>query len=155
MEIILLFIGGALIVAGILGSVLPVLPGPPLAYAGLLLLQLASAPFSIVFLVVWAFITGATMILDNIIPAYGTKKFGGTPYGVWGSIIGMAVGLFFAPIGIVAGPLAGAFCGELVAGQSSNRAVKSAMGSFVGLMANIVMKVIVSGMMGYYFIISI
>lgn len=128
------------------------LPGPPLAYAGLLLLQLASAPFSVTFLVVWAFITGATMILDNIIPAYGTKKFGGTAYGIWGSIIGMAIGLFFAPVGIVAGPLVGAFCGELLAGQNSNRAFKSALGSFAGLMANILMKVIASGMMGYYFI---
>lgn len=155
MEIILLFIGGALVTAGILGSILPVLPGPPLAYAGLLLLQLASAPFSIIFLVVWGLITGATMILDNIIPAYGTKKFGGSSYGIWGSILGMAVGLFFAPVGIVVGPLAGAFCGELIAGQNSNRAFKSALGSFAGLMANILMKIIVSGMMGYYFINNI
>src|SRR5699024_504132 len=94
-------------VVGFIGSFLPILPGLPLSYLGLIGLQLTSkSPFSITFFLIWALIIAAAMVLDNIIPAYGTKKFGGSSYGVWGSVIGMLAGLFFAPVGIVVGPLA-------------------------------------------------
>ena len=143
-------------VAGFVGSFLPMLPGPSLSYVGLLLLQFTgSAPFTLSFLVVWAIIVVAVMLLDNIIPAYGTKKFGGSAYGVWGTVIGLVAGMFFPPIGIVMGPLLGAFVGELVGGQSSDRALKSAFGSFVGLLSNILLKAIASGLMGYYFFINL
>lgn len=156
METLLIIIGGCCILAGFLGSFLPILPGTPVSYGGLLVLQLAIQPFSITFLVVWALIVGVIMVLDNIIPAYGTKKFGGSSYGIWGSIIGMIIGVFFfPPFGMIVGPLAGAFIGELIGGQSSDRAFKSALGSFAGFLVNTLMKVIASGIMGYYYIISL
>lgn len=156
METILIVVGAACIIAGFLGSFLPVLPGPPISYAGLLVLQLtADPPFTLTFLVVWALIVGAIMVLDNVIPAYGTKKFGGSPFGIWGSIIGLLIGLFFPPAGLVLGPLAGAFLGELVAGKRSDQAFRSAVGSFVGFLAGTVLKVIATGVMGYYFFTSI
>lgn len=155
METILIIIAAALIVAGFIGSFLPVLPGTPVAYCGLLVLQIASQPFSTTFLIVWALIVAAIMILDNVIPVYGTKKFGGSTYGIWGSILGMFLGIFFfPPFGMIIGPLAGAFVGELVGGKTSDRALKSAWGSFAGLLVNTLMKVIASGVMAYYFIIS-
>lgn len=155
METILIIVGGICIIVGFIGSFLPVIPGTPVTYCGLLVLQIATQPFTIKFLIIWLLIIGAIQILDNVIPAYGTKKFGGSPYGVWGSIIGMLVGLLFLPVGIVVGPLAGAFLGELIGGQSSDQALRSAAGSFLGLLVNILLKVIASGMMAYYFFMHI
>ena len=156
METLLIIIGALLIIAGFLGSFLPVVPGPPLSYGGLLVLQLTAAtPFTWQFMVVWALIVIAIMILDNVIPVYGAKKYGGSPYGVWGSIVGLILGFFFPPLGIIIGPIVGAFLGELVGGKNSDEAMRAAWGSFVGFLAGTVMKVIASGMMGYYFFSSL
>lgn len=156
METLLIIIGVLLIIGGFLGSFLPVIPGPPLSYGGLLVLQLTSPhPFSLQFLIIWALIVVALMVLDNVIPAYGTKKFGGSAYGVWGCIIGMVIGIFFSPIGLVVGPLAGAFVGELIGGKNSDQALRSAWGSFLGFLAGTILKVIASGLMGYYFFVSV
>lgn len=155
METLLIIIGVLLIIGGFLGSFLPVIPGPPLSYGGLLVLQLTSPhPFSLQFLIIWALIVLALMVLDNVIPAYGTKKFGGSAYGVWGCIIGMVIGIFFSPVGLVVGPLAGAFVGELIGGKTSDQALRSAWGSFLGFLAGTILKVIASGLMGYYFFVN-
>ena len=152
MDFILILLGAGCIIAGFLGSFLPVLPGPPLSYIGLVLLQCTSAhPFSWTFMILWLLVVVALAVLDNIIPAWTTKRSGGSAYGIWGSIAGMIVGLFFPPLGIVLGPLAGAFLGELMGGKSSNHALKSAWGSFVGLLLGTLINVIAAGMMGYQF----
>lgn len=152
MELIWITLGILCILAGFFGSFLPVIPGPPISYVGLLLLQLTTpTPFSLQFLLIWAAIVGGIMILDNVIPVYGTKKFGGSAFGIAGSAIGMVVGLFFAPVGLVAGPVIGAFIGELVSGKEADHAMKSAFGSFVGFLAGTLLKVIAAVMMGYYF----
>lgn len=156
METILIIVGVLLIIAGFFGSFLPVIPGPPLSYAGLLALQLTSEhPFSLTFLLFWAVAVAVLMVLDNVIPAYGTRKFGGSAYGVWGSVLGAAAGIFFAPVGLVVGPLLGAFIGELVSGQNTDRAFRSALGSFAGFMASTLLKVMASGLMGYYFVTNL
>ena len=156
METIFIIIGSLLIIAGFIGSFLPVIPGPPLSYVGLLALQLTSShPFSLQFLIIWALVVGVLMVLDNVIPAYGTKKFGGSAYGIWGCIIGIFIGFFFPPVGLVAGPLIGAFVGELVGGKNSDQALRSAWGSFVGFLVSTVLKVMASGLMGYYFSLNI
>lgn len=156
METVIIILGALLILAGLLGSFLPVLPGPPISYIGLLLLQLtANPPFSIQFLVIWAMIVVAIMVLDNVVPAWGARKYGGSPFGVWGSIVGLIAGIFFPPLGIVIGPIAGAFLGELIGGKTSDQAMRAAWGSFVGFLAGTLMKVIACGMMGWYFFINI
>ncbi len=155
-ETILIIIGALLMIAGFLGSILPVVPGLPFSYAGLLVLQLTSShPFSLWFFIIWALVVITLMVLDNVIPAYGTKRFGGSAYGIWGSILGLVVGFFFPPMGLIVGPLAGAFLGELLAGKKSDQAFRSAIGSFMGFLAGTILKVIASGMMAYYFIINI
>lgn len=155
-ETLLITAGALCIIAGFLGSFLPVIPGPPISYFGLLLLQFTSAaPFTLTFFIVWALIIIIIMVLDNIIPVYGAKKYGGSPFGIWGSILGLVVGLFFPPLGIVIGPIAGAFLGEMVSGKTSDQAFRAAWGSFVGFMAGTLLKVIASVMMGYYFFINL
>ncbi|MDZ7691848.1 MAG: DUF456 domain-containing protein [Balneolaceae bacterium] len=156
MELVWIILGAVFIIGGFISSFLPVLPGPPVSFVGLLLLRLTSpTPFSLQFFIIWALIIGILMILDNVIPAYGTKKLGGTSYGIGGSMVGLVVGIFFSPVGLILGPLVGAFLGELVAGQTSNRAIKSALGSFFGFLASTLLKVLASGIMGYYFFTSI
>lgn len=156
METFWIILGALCILSGFIGSFLPVLPGPPVSYAGLVVLQFTtSPPFTIQFLVIWALIVIVIMILDNVIPAYGTKKYGGSTYGVWGSILGLIAGFFFPPMGILIGPIAGAFLGELVGGKTSGQAFRAAWGSFLGFMAGTLLKVIACGMMGYYFFVNI
>ena len=153
MDYVLIAIGIIFIISGILGCVLPIMPGPPLSYAGLLLLHFTEKySFSNNFLIMWAVITVAVYSIDYMIPIWGTKKFGGSKRGVWGSIIGLVIGLFFfPPIGIIIGPFLGAVVGELSAGKESGVALKSGFGAFIGFLAGTLLKLITSGMMTWYF----
>ena len=153
MDYVLIGLGIVFMISGILGCVLPVIPGPPLSYLGLLLLHFTEKyQFSPRFLIIWALITGVVYALDYIIPAWGTKKFGGSKRGVWGSIIGLVIGLFFfPPFGIIIGPFVGAVVGELTVGKDSNAALKSGFGSFLGFLLGTLLKLIASGMMTWYF----
>lgn len=156
MDLILIIIGAFFIVAGFLGSFLPVLPGPPLSYLGLLVMQLSSSPpFSLTFMVVWLLIVIALAIMDNVIPAWGTRRYGGSSYGIWGCSLGLVAGLFFPPLGIVVGPIVGAFLGELAAGSRAGGAMRSAWGSFMGMLLGTGINVAAAGLMAYYFVTSI
>src|SRR5699024_97211 len=104
MDIILIIVGSILIITGFIGAFLPIIPDTPFCYAGLLLLEFtAPTPFSLTLMIIWAVIVIALMIIENVIPVWGTKKFGGTSWGVWGSIAGLIIGLFFPPFGIILG----------------------------------------------------
>lgn len=153
MEYVLIVLGALLIVGGILGGVLPALPGPPLSYAGLLCLHFTERyQFSSRFLIIWAVVTAVVAVLDYAIPAWGTRRFGGSKRGVWGSVIGLVIGLFFfPPFGIIIGPFLGAVAGELSAGKDSGAAMKSGFGSFVGFIAGTLIKLIASGLMAWSF----
>ncbi|HET8866377.1 MAG TPA: DUF456 domain-containing protein [Gracilimonas sp.] len=152
MEIIWIILGAFFIIAGLVGAFLPVVPGLPFSYVGLLILQLLHAPFSLTFMLVWlGIVILFGFVLDNVIPAWATKKFGGSAYGITGSVVGLIVGLFFPPIGFVVGPFLGAFIGEMISGQKSDRALKSALGAFAGFMAATGLKVMAAGMIAFYY----
>ena len=105
METLLITLAFVLIVMGIIGSVLPVLPGIPLSYVGVLVLHFTEkVQFTLFFLIFWAVLVLVVQVLDYYVPIWGTKKFGGSKRGIWGCAIGMIVGLFFGPWGIVIGP---------------------------------------------------
>ncbi len=153
MDYILIGVGIVMMISGILGGILPVLPGPPLSYIGLLLLHFTERyQFSPRFLIIWAFITVLVFLLDYVIPAWGTRRYGGSKRGVWGSVIGLIVGLFFfPPFGIIIGPFVGAVLGEFSSGKDSGSAFRSGFGSFVGLLAGTLLKLIASGLMAWHF----
>ena len=147
MDIFLLIIGFIFMLLGIIGSFLPILPGPITGWIGLLLLHLTSA-----IQMNWTFL-GITLVIsiivwgvDYIIPAWGTKKFGGSKYGVRGSMIGLIIGLLlFPPFGIIIGPFIGALVGELIYDSNDiKRALKAAFGSFVGFVLSTGLKLGVS-----------
>ena len=157
MDTFLIISGFILLLAGIAGCIFPFLPGPPLAYGSLILLQISKyEPFTEKFLIIWALVTTAVVIADYYIPIWGTKKFGGTKGGVWGATIGLIVGIFFfPPLGLIIGPFLGAFAGEIINKQDSNKAFRSAIGSFVGFVAGTLMKLGITVVMGYYFITAL
>ena len=96
MDIALLIIAGLCMLVGIIGCIIPGLPGTPIAYVGLLIAQVTErVDFSWQLLLVWGIVTVVVSVLDYVVPAWGTKQFGGTKWGVWGSTIGVFVGLFF------------------------------------------------------------
>ena len=148
--------GFVLILAGLAGSLLPVLPGPPLAYGGLLLQQLRDPnPFTTNFLLGWLAIVIIVTILDYYIPVWGTKKFGGSKYGMWGCTLGFIAAFWMGPLGVVIGPFIGAFIGELKASKTSEQALKAAFGAFLGFLGGSFIKIMVCVVMGYYLIVSI
>ncbi|HEX5653872.1 MAG TPA: DUF456 domain-containing protein [Chitinophagaceae bacterium] len=156
MEWVWIILGIILIIVGISGSLLPLLPGPPIAYVGLLLQQLRDPnPFTSKFLLVWAGIVVLTLVLDYLIPIWGTKKFGGTKYGAWGCTIGFLLAFWMGPWGVIIGPFLGAFVGEMIGGQDSRKSFKAAVGSFVGFLLGSFFKVVACFMMLYYVIKSI
>ena len=146
MDILLLAIGFACMILGIVGSFLPVLPGPGLSLLGLVLLYFTEAiPMNYWILGIALLVTVVISILDYVIPARGTKRYGGSSYGIWGTNIGLVVGLLAPiPLGFIIGPFVGAFIGELIYNSKDHsRAFKAAVGSFIGFLASTFMKFMV------------
>jgi uncharacterized protein len=153
MDVVLIILGIILLFTGLAGCILPVLPGPPLSYLGLIMLHLTkNHQFSTNFLIIWAVVAIAVTVIDNLIPLWGTKKWGGSKYGVWGSLIGLVIGLFlFPPFGIIIGPFAGAVIAELLSGREFGVAFKAGLGAFIGFLGGTILKLITSGLMIFFF----
>ncbi len=151
----LFILGITLLGLGFIGCVVPAIPGPLVAWLAVLMLYVFSAfNFSFYVLMFLLFAVLAVTFIDQIVPALGVKKLGGTKYGLWGSIVGIVVGLFFMPLGFIVCPFLGAFIGEKIGGQTSNIALKAAWGSLLGLLLGTGMKVFVTIVVSYYFIVE-
>jgi hypothetical protein len=148
MDIALLILGFIFMLVGILGSFLPVLPGPPISWIGLLLLYLTKAiPLDWWFLGITLGIALLVLVMDYIIPAMGTKKFGGSKSGMIGTTIGLVVALVFPILGIfgiIIWPFVGAFVGEIINKADNKTALKAAFGSFLGFLTGTFLKFMVA-----------
>jgi|TARA_B110000483_G_scaffold239136_1_gene317093 uncharacterized protein YqgC (DUF456 family) len=143
MDIFLLTIGFLFVMLGLIGSFLPVLPGPLTSWLGLLILYFTSiVPMNYTFLGITLAIAILIWILDYIIPAIGTKRFGGSTYGVYGTTIGLLIGLFSPiPLGILLGAFLGAFIGEMLHDKTNTkRAFRASIGSLLGLITSATIK---------------
>jgi len=155
MDIFLLIVGFLFAILGIIGSFLPVLPGPFTSWVGLLILHLTSVvPLNWTFLGITLAVAIIIWIVDYFIPAMGTKKFGGTRYGVIGTMVGLVIGLISPiPFGIIIGPFIGAYIGEMIHdSKDSKRALKAAFGSFLGFLTSAFMKFIAAVIFTGFFI---
>ncbi len=153
--IILIILGVICLIIGIVGCIVPGLAGPPFSFLALILLSIAKRwePFSPVFLIAMAAVTIIVTALDYIVPAAGAKKYGASKFGFWGAVIGMIIGIIYIPpLGMIIGAFIGAFVGELLIGKQSSAALKAGWGVFVGVMIGILLKLIASGVMTFYFI---
>ena len=148
MDIVLLILAFFMMLIGLIGCIVPGLPGTPIAYIGLWIAQATEKiHFSWQFLLIWGIVVVIISVLDYVVPAWGTKHYGGTKLGVWGSTIGVFVGLFFGAMGVIFGPLVGAVIGELISGKQLNDALKAGWGSFVGILFGTILKLIACGLM--------
>jgi len=148
MDIALFILGFIFMLVGIVGSFLPVLPGPTLSWVGLLLLYLTKViPDDWWFLGITLVVALIVWALDYIIPAMGTKKFGGTKAGMIGTTIGLLVAIFFPILGIfgiIVWPFVGALVGELINKADQKTALKAAFGSFIGFLTGTFLKFVVT-----------
>jgi len=152
-ELLLLILAFLLLLMGLIGSIVPMLPGPPLSFAGLLLLQWSGyGGFPSGFLWLWAAITVTVTMADHFLPVLMTRQFGGSRSATIGSLLGVLVGIFvFPPIGMIVGPFLGALVGELIHNRTdSARALKVALGAFLAFFLGSGAKLIVSSVMLFY-----
>lgn len=157
MSVLFLILAFSLFFLGVLGSIVPALPGPPLSYLGVLIIHFFTpTQFTNSFLFTWALVVAVVFVLDYTLQAWGVKKFGGGRKATIGTFVGLFLGLFFPPIGLLIGPFAGAFIGALSEVKGDNtRAFKVAIGSFIGFVSGTVLKVGVSTVLVYYSICNI
>lgn len=157
-DYILLILGIILMIIGIIGCLVPVLPGPPLSFLGLLLLhftRFGSGTGTVLtnpVLYTLGAIAVVVTIMDYVVPVWGTKKFGGSKYGTRGATIGLIIGFFLGPLGIILGPLMGAFVGEMIFKDDLGYAFKAGFGSLLGFLTGIGLKLAASILMTYYFV---
>lgn len=153
MDVLLIILAGILLIVGLVGCIIPIIPGPPISFIGLIVLNTTDkVNFANNFIILMLVLAVGVTILDYVIPIWGTKKFGGTRAGVIGSTIGLILGVFlFPPLGIIIGPFVGAVVGELIVQDDFSKALKSGIGSFVGFLLSTGLKLVVSSVMMYYF----
>jgi uncharacterized protein YqgC (DUF456 family) len=144
-----------LVLAGVAGCVLPVVPGPPLAFAGYLVLWAARGfePHYGGAAVPWILL-GATVVVtavDLLLPFVGARRYGATKWGMWGSVVGMLAGMvWFPPFGVILGTFVGAFAGEWLRSRAAGASSRAAWGTFVGTMIGIGLKLAVTGAIAWF-----
>lgn len=145
MDIVLYILSVICLIAGFIGCFVPVIPGPPLSYVGILLLHFTDKePFSITYLLVLLVVVTVVQILDYIVPSFGSKMMGGSRWGSRGCLAGTIIGMFFLPFGIILGPFLGAVIGELIGGKDFGKALISGLGSFIGFLSSTLLKLAIS-----------
>ena len=149
--IIVLLIAVLLSLTGIVGAIAPALPGPPLSFASLLMVYFTCPGTISTELLIWMLVlTIIVSVLDYVAPIWLTKVGGGSKAAIWGSTLGLIAGLFFMPIGLIVGPLAGAFFGEMTNNSSVGKATRVALMSFVSFLLTTGAKLILSALMTFY-----
>jgi len=145
-------------VAGLVGVLLPVLPGVPLSWLGLFIYAIGTGfeRISIATVVVFFILTVLTLALDFVAPMLGAKKYRASKFGVIGAFLGFTVGIFVLGFwGIILGPFVGALLGELIARRKPTQALGSALGAFIGFIAGTLFKIVVILVMFGFFIASL
>lgn len=149
--IILVLLAILLALTGVVGSIVPALPGPPLSLGGLLMVwMLAPEEVTLTVVIVMTVLTILAQVIDYIAPMWLTRLGGGSRRAVMGSTLGTIGGLFFMPLGLIVGPLIGAFIGEMSETNQPGKAMNVALMSFVAFLLTTCFKLVLSLLMTYY-----
>jgi len=133
LDYIAFLVGAILILLGIAGSVLPILPGPPLSFIGLFLFALVrnfSYPLTPKLMIILLLITIIVTVIDYLLPLIGAKKYGTSKWGIYGSVVGMILGAFFSPFGIIIGAFIGAVLVEWFVSKKKETCVEIRLGNY-------------------------
>jgi uncharacterized protein YqgC (DUF456 family) len=153
MDYVLLILSIVMMIVGIAGCLLPVLPGPPLTYLSLVVLHFTHfADISRNLFIILGIVTILVTVIDYVVPIWGTRQFGGSKYGMRGATVGLIIGLFLGPPGIIIGPFVGAVVGELIYKDEIKYALKAGFGSLLGFLTGIGLKLAASLLMTFYFV---
>ncbi|MFN2313400.1 MAG: DUF456 domain-containing protein [Bacteroidales bacterium] len=153
MDYFLLALAIVLMIVGIAGCLLPVLPGPPLSYLGLVVLHFTRfADISKNLFIILAIVAVVVTVIDYVVPIWGTRRFGGSKYGMRGATVGLVIGLFLGPLGIIIGPFIGAVVGELIFKDDIKYALKAGFGSLLGFLTGVGLKLAASLLITFYFV---
>jgi uncharacterized protein YqgC (DUF456 family) len=154
MNTALIIIAVTLGILGLVGTIVPVLPGTIISFLGLVAASFTEGSnIEVVVLTVWGVVSLAVIALDYLLPGYFSKRFGGTQWGSWGATIGTIVGIFIGPAGLILGPFAGAVIGELLGEKLTMReAIRVGFGSMLSFVVGSLFKFIVGVFMLYYII---
>jgi len=158
LEVIVIMIGAILILLGMVGSVLPILPGTPLRSIGIFLFALTrdfSPPLTPTLIIIMLAITIAVTVVDYFLPLIGAKKYGASRWGIYGSIAGMIIGAFFSPFGMLLGAFIGAVLVEWMVSRKEKQALRAGWGIFIGSLLGTILKLGASGIMAYYFLLAV
>ena len=153
----LLIIASVLVVLGVIGSILPVLPGPTFSYIGLICLYfIKPGSVSVVWLVIFAAALILLTVINYFVPAMGSKFAGASKKGLTGAIVGSLIGIiFFPPLGIFVGAFFGAFLGELAGGKQAADAMRAGIGTLLGNISIIILQLVFSLTLAVYFFIRL
>lgn len=138
-----------IIIGGLVGTVVPALPGVPMIFAGLFLAAWSNDFESIGWgtLSILAVLTVFAILIDYLAAAFGARRLGASPRAFWGATLGAIVGMFFGLPGIILGPFIGAVAAELSGGQGARQAGRSGYGVWVGLVIGTAVKLSIAFLM--------
>jgi uncharacterized protein len=146
MHILLYVLAAAVIVVGLVGSIVPVLPGIPLIFAGIWVIAGVDGyhHLGLAWLLGIAAVGAVGLVVDLLAGALGAKRMGASSQAVWGALIGTVIGLFFGIPGLLIGPFLGAVLGELSAGNSVLRSAHAGVSAWLGLIFGTIIKLVSS-----------
>lgn len=151
MVILSAILAGFLLIVGLIGCVVPFIPGVWIAYAALWVVRLVDRqPMDAWHLTVGGIAALVVTVLDTVVPAWGAKKFHCSRRGVWGCFFGSIVGAFFLPWGVLVGPFVGTILGELSLGRDGNAALVSGFGALLGFLFGVVLKIVLCCLFAFW-----
>jgi uncharacterized protein YqgC (DUF456 family) len=150
MDIVLISLALIFSIVGVIGCIIPGLPGTPLNYIAMWMIQWVSHPFERSTLIIYGLLTVVILVIDYMLPVWFAKKYGATKQGIWGSIIGMLLGIFFTPVGMILGMILGAIAGDMLAGKSSSDATRSGFATFFGTLLSMGAKLGASLLISFF-----
>jgi hypothetical protein len=156
-DVIALVVASLFFIVGLVGTLLPVMPGAPVIWLGMLIYGFIAGfeNLGLYFLLAQAVLAIAVMAVDYLFTALGSRYLGGSKAAFWGAAAGLLVGVFFFPFGLIIGPFLGAAVADLIYRRNTDLAIKSGFGATLGFLGALPIKLAIEAVMITWFIVRI